>query len=591
MKSSQVIGQPAEMIFSPRPRLVEQFFHPENIKTEIALSSSDEMNRYEIKSTLLHDKNNRYIGRVFVARDVTERVNLQKKLEKLNENLEERVEKRTKELRKSAEQYRTVVENQTEFIVRWRPDRTRTFVNDAYCRYFGFTQEEAMQTDFLTLVLEEDRKQVEEKLFRLLSRDVDAETTANRVVKPDGSIGWQEWVDQAIYDDAGQIIEFQSVGRDITERKHAEETIQDQLAFNELMTDLLSQFAMCSASEIDAAIQAGLQKVLDFIGGDHAYIFSIEEDKNTLSMIYEWCGTDISSFKHNFQKIPLGIYKWSEDKLVLGKAIRINTLDDYPPNATTVRQIREAEGALSIMHVPFNGHTGAITGIIGLDSHAKQINWSDNDVERLKMIGDSIANLLERKRAEENLLKAYDTTLAGWAKALEMRDKETKDHSQRVTDLTVKLAQAMGIEGDALTQMRRGAILHDIGKMAIPDEILRKRGTLTVPERKVIEQHPIHSFELLSNIPFLEKALEIPYCHHERWDGNGYPRGLKGEQIPLAARIFTVIDVWDAVLSDRPYNQAWPKEKAIQYLKEQSGIYFDPQCVTVFLDLVEKGKI
>lgn len=200
---------------------------------------------------------------------------------------------------------------------------------------------------------------------------------------------------------------------------------------------------------------------------------------------------------------------------------------------------------------------------------------------------------LEERVAQrtEELAQAYDTTLEGWARALEMRDKETKDHSQRVTELTMSLAQAMGIQGDDLAQIRRGAILHDIGKMAIPDEILRKRGELTISERKIVEQHPVHSYELLSNIPYLEKALDIPYCHHEHWDGNGYPRGLKGEEIPLAARIFSIIDVWDAVQSDRPYNRPWPKEKAIQYLKDESGKYFDPECVSVFLGLVEQDKI
>jgi putative nucleotidyltransferase with HDIG domain len=207
------------------------------------------------------------------------------------------------------------------------------------------------------------------------------------------------------------------------------------------------------------------------------------------------------------------------------------------------------------------------------------------------MVGDAIANVLERKRAEENLVEAYDTTLEGWAKALEMRDKETKDHSQRVTELTTELAKALGIDGDDLIQIRRGTILHDIGKMAIPDEILRKPGKLTVEERKIMEQHPIHSYELLAHIPFLVKALDIPYCHHEHWDGSGYPRGLKGEEIPLSARIFSVVDVWDAVRSNRPYNRAWSKEKAIKYLKEASGKQFDPDCVAAFLDLVKQSNI
>jgi PAS domain S-box-containing protein/putative nucleotidyltransferase with HDIG domain len=208
-----------------------------------------------------------------------------------------------------------------------------------------------------------------------------------------------------------------------------------------------------------------------------------------------------------------------------------------------------------------------------------------------KLVQAIVRDITERKQAEQKLAEAYDTTLEGWAKALELRDKETEDHSRRVVKITLTLARAMGIEGEQLAHIRRGAILHDIGKMGIPDEILRKRGKLTISERKVIEQHPVYSYELLSRIPYLEKALDIPYCHHEHWDGSGYPRGLKGEEIPLAARIFSVVDVWDAIRSDRPYSKAWSREKAVQYIKEESGKYFDPEIVDIFLNLVEQDKI
>ena len=198
MKSSIVIGQPALIIFEPWPTLIKKFFEPENIKSEVILPSSDKLNHFEIKSTLLFDKGSRYVGRVFVARDVTERVTLQKSLEKLNEELEERVIKRTDELRQSAERYRAVVEHQTEFIVRWKPDRTRTFVNEAYCRYFGLSHEQAMSVDFMKLIVEEDRRLVQENISRLEAGIVDTATEIHRVIKADGSIGWNEWIDTAI---------------------------------------------------------------------------------------------------------------------------------------------------------------------------------------------------------------------------------------------------------------------------------------------------------------------------------------------------------------------------------------------------------
>jgi HD-GYP domain-containing protein (c-di-GMP phosphodiesterase class II) len=200
---------------------------------------------------------------------------------------------------------------------------------------------------------------------------------------------------------------------------------------------------------------------------------------------------------------------------------------------------------------------------------------------------------LERRVRErtEALEEAYDTTLEGWAKALELRDKETEGHSWRVTEMTIKLALALDVPYDEFDHIRRGAILHDIGKMAIPDEILRKTGPLNEAERDIVLQHPAIAHQLLARIPFLKKALDIPYCHHEKWDGSGYPRGLRGEEIPLAARIFAVADVWDAIQSERPYKKAWSREEAIAYLREQAGSHFDPAVMEVFLSLVENDKI
>jgi len=207
---------------------------------------------------------------------------------------------------------------------------------------------------------------------------------------------------------------------------------------------------------------------------------------------------------------------------------------------------------------------------------------------RLQRLNNGLDARVHQRTSE--LAQAYDTTLQGWARALEFRDKETAGHSQRVTDLTMKLAVALGLPEDELVHIRRGALLHDIGKMAIPDEILRKGTDLTPAEREIVSKHPEIAHELLAPIPYLEKALEIPYCHHERWDGTGYPRGLKGEQIPLSARIFAVADVWDSLRSDQPYRQAWPRKETIRYMEEQAGTSFDPAVLGVFLDLMEQGK-
>lgn len=222
--------------------------------------------------------------------------------------------------------------------------------------------------------------------------------------------------------------------------------------------------------------------------------------------------------------------------------------------------------------------------------------YISHDITALKQLENELrklnTELEDRVRARTwELADAYDTTLEGWARTLELRDKETEGHSRRVTDTTLKIAMAMGIKDDYLEQIRRGAILHDIGKMGIPDGILHKPGTLTDEEREIIRKHPQIAYDLLSPVPFLKKALEIPYCHHERWDGMGYPQGLKEHAIPMSARIFAIADVWDAISSDRPYNKAWSREKAVEYFINEAGRHFDPRVVNVFLDLVEKGEI
>ncbi len=236
--------------------------------------------------------------------------------------------------------------------------------------------------------------------------------------------------------------------------------------------------------------------------------------------------------------------------------------------------------------------------------------WSEDEIRLLSLLANQTAIAIEntrlleaehtaRKHAEvlhlqtiqqsQDIILAYDTTIEGWSRALDLRDKETEEHTLRVTNLTIQLAQAFGISDVELKHIRRGALLHDIGKMGIPDNILRKSGALSDDERAMMHQHPQLAYEMLSPIAYLLPALDIPYCHHEKWDGTGYPRGLMREEIPLAARIFTVVDVFDALTSDRPYRPAWTKNKAIEYIRQQAGSHFDPRVVDVFLNLIGKS--
>lgn len=203
----------------------------------------------------------------------------------------------------------------------------------------------------------------------------------------------------------------------------------------------------------------------------------------------------------------------------------------------------------------------------------------------------NMENDLERARkSKSELRKNYDLTLEAWAKVLEYRDRETEGHSRRLVELSTRLACALGSSEEEIVTLRRGALLHDIGKLAIPDEILLKPGPLTKEERKILEQHPVYAKQMLSQVSFLQPAVEVAYGHHERWDGLGYPKGLKGEQIPLPARIFAIVDQWDALNSDRPYRKAWAREIVIAYLKDNKGKIYDPRIVDVFLTLVQEDE-
>jgi len=230
-------------------------------------------------------------------------------------------------------------------------------------------------------------------------------------------------------------------------------------------------------------------------------------------------------------------------------------------------------GADDFISKPFDRHElrARLVGILRLNRYQKLIN------ERASL-----------EKANTELVAAYDATILGWSRAMDLRDRETEGHSQRVAEHTVQLAQAMGLSEQELVHIRRGALLHDMGKLGIPDSILHKPEKLTDEEWDIMHKHPQLAYDMLSSIEYLRPALDIPYCHHEKWDGSGYPHKLRGEHIPLAARIFAIVDVWDALTSERPYRPAWSKANAHTYIQEQSGKHFEPRIVNLFLKTIGK---
>lgn len=264
------------------------------------------------------------------------------------------------------------------------------------------------------------------------------------------------------------------------------------------------------------------------------------------------------------------------------------------PHFNKRSQILAGEGFVCYVGAPLIAK-GQVKGVIEifhrapLDLDAEWRGFLETLAGQAAIAIDNAALFEELQRTNLDLSLAYDATIEGWSKALDLRDKETEGHTRRVVDMTLQLARAMAVSEDEMIHIRRGALLHDIGKMGIPDKILHKTGALSETEWEIMRQHPAFAYDMLYPISYLRLAINIPYCHHERWDGAGYPRGLKGEQIPLAARIFAVVDVWDAIISDRPYRKAWTPEEALVYIREQAGTHFDPRVAETFLHIFESG--
>ncbi len=348
--------------------------------------------------------------------------------------------------------------------------------------------------------------------------------------------------------------------------------------------------AITASLDLRVTLNVILDHVTRQLGVDAADILLLDHHTQTLG--YE-TGRGFRTSALRYTRLPLG-EGYAGHAALERKIVNIPNLAEAQ-NSLKRAPLLKQEGFVAYWGVPLlaKGHVKGVLELLHRAPLLPNREWLDFlealagqaaiAIDNASLFGD-----LQRSNVE--LIQAYDTTLEGWSRALDLRDKETEGHSERVTHLTMRLADVLGIGKAELPHVRRGALLHDIGKMGIPDAILLKPGPLTDEEWVIMRQHPVYAFELLSPISYLRPALDIPYCHHEKWDGTGYPRGLKGEQIPLAARIFGLVDVWDALRSDRPYRPAWSEERALDHIREQSGRHFDPKVVTAFLEQISAEK-
>jgi PAS domain S-box-containing protein/putative nucleotidyltransferase with HDIG domain len=369
---------------------------------------------------------------------------------------------------------------------------------------------------------------------------------------------------------------------DISDIKFAEERIQRHLEHLTALVEI--DRAINFSFDLNLSLTTLLTHVIVQLGVDAADVLMLNPASRTLKYV---AGLGFHSKAIEEARQPLG-------EGYAGQAAQERNIVHIPDlakehNSFLAGILLAGEDFVSYYGVPLiaKGHVVGVLEVFQRSHLVHDKEWLDF----LKALAaqaaiaiDNVSLFDNLQRTNTELFQAYDATIEGWSRALELRDNETEGHTQRAADLTVKLARLFGLGDAELVQVRWGALLHDIGKMAVPDEILLKQDTLTVAEWVVMKKHPVFAFEMLSPIRYLRAALDIPYAHHEKWDGTGYPLGLKGEQIPLAARIFAVADVWDALRDDRLYRTSWTVEKVREHLRSLAGSHFDPHVVTVCLD-------
>ncbi|MDD1644644.1 MAG: PAS domain S-box protein, partial [Methylococcaceae bacterium] len=379
---------------------------------------------------------------------------------------------------------------------------------------------------------------------------------------------------------------FLAVILDITERKLAEKQIQVQLNRMRALNEI--DRAISSSLDMRLSLDTLLDKVLSQLEVDAASVLVLNPYSQTLE--YEaGKGFHSPSIRESQMRLGQGL---AGQIGVERKVIHIPDLAALG-DIFLRQELLKKEEFVEYFGVPLIAK-GILKGVLEV-FHRTHLNPDLEWINYLETLGGQAAIAIDNaqlfegmQRSNLELVTAYDATIEGWSRAMDLRDKETEGHTLRVTELTVRLAKRMGVNQQEVAHMRRGALLHDIGKLGIPDHILLKPDKLSEVEWAIMRQHPKHAFNMLMPINYLRPALDIPYCHHEKWNGTGYPRGLKGEDIPLVARIFAVVDVWDALRSDRPYRASWPAEKVREYIIEESGKHFDPQVVRVFLELLDE---
>jgi response regulator RpfG family c-di-GMP phosphodiesterase len=436
---------------------------------------------------------------------------------------------------------------------------------------------------FLDLIYLEDRPPSEAWVSQLREgrqvRELDI-----RILRTDGELRYLQCRGAISFDEAGRPRRFVGTAQDISERKLSELQIRQQLA--RLTALRIIDQAITSSFDMRFTLDIVLSQVINQLQVDAADILLLDPTRQFLEL----------EATQGFRTPIFRTGRTSITDNLAGRVVTqlrgIHILDLGELNDKSLASQLSGENFVSYYGIPLVTK-GKVQGALELFHRSPLLTYPEW-VDFLETLAGQAAIAIDNATLFKNLQRsnfeiehAYDATIEGWSHALDLRDRETEGHTQRVTDMAVDLARLVGLGDEEIVHLRRGGLLHDIGKLGVPDRVLLKPGPLTSEEMNMMRLHPQFAHNWLEPIDYLRKALEIPYCHHEKWDGSGYPRGLKGDEIPFASRIFAYADVWDALTSDRPYRPAWPTEMAMEYIRQNSGKHFDPSLLDVFLDYIQ----
>ena len=458
------------------------------------------------------------------------------------------------------------------------------WVNPAFTETTGYGLAEVLGADagVIESGLRQDPQRRESFLQALAAGEQWSEETLGR--RKDGTVYPEELTVTPVRNAAGEIIRLVAIKQDVTQKKDASVELQRRAAKQQVLAKL-SHAALVDTG-LTEIMQQAVEAVADALSADYVNVLRLDANHDIFGL---WAAS-------GWEDGVVGVFSVANTPdtqagYVLRSADPVISTDLAEDTRFTPPPILVEHGVKSNVGVAIDYGKDSY-GILSVHDRTRR-EFTPTEVAFLQSVANSLAAAIRQQNyarqiiaSNELLRSAYDATIEGWAQTLDLRDHETEGHSRRVADLSVRLGEAVGLDEDELLLLRRGALLHDIGKMGVPDSILHKPGALTSDEWRVMQSHTILAKNLLSRVSFLQDAVDVPYSHHEKWDGTGYPQGLKREEIPLAARIFAVVDVYDALSSDRPYREAWDENRILKHIRDESGRHFDPVVAEKFLELM-----